>query len=71
MSETLTTVILDATTGEITERPFTAEEIVEYEANQAKEIARQSEAEAKATARESALAKLAALGLTADEVAAL
>jgi hypothetical protein len=31
----------------------------------------QAEAEAKATARESALVKLAALGLTADEVAAL
>jgi DNA-binding NarL/FixJ family response regulator len=30
-----------------------------------------AEANAKATARESALAKLAALGLTADEVAAL
>ena len=31
----------------------------------------EAEAQAKATARESALAKLAALGLTADEVAAL
>jgi len=38
---------------------------------QAEAEARQAEAEAKVAARESALAKLAALGLTADEVAAL
>ena len=71
MSETLTAVIFDATTGEVTERPLTAEEIAEREVMQAEAQASQAEAEAKATARESALAKLAALGLTADEVAAL
>jgi hypothetical protein len=38
---------------------------------QAEAEERQAEAEAKVAARESALAKLAALGLTADEVAAL
>jgi DNA-binding NarL/FixJ family response regulator len=71
MSEILTAVTFDAATGEVTERPLTAEEIAERELWQANYEARQAEAEAKATARESALAKLAALGLTADEVAAL
>lgn len=71
MSETLTAIIFDATTGELIERPLTADEISEREAVQAEYEARQAEAEAKAAARESALAKLAALGLTADEVAAL
>jgi DNA-binding NarL/FixJ family response regulator len=71
MIETLTTLIFDAATGKVTERPLTSDEIADREAMQAEAEARQAEAEAKATARESALAKLAALGLTADEVAAL
>jgi DNA-binding NarL/FixJ family response regulator len=71
MSETLTAVIFDAATGETIERPLTADEIAEREAMQAEAQARQAEADAKVAARESALAKLAALGLTADEVAAL
>ena len=71
MSETLTAVIFDAATGELTERPLTAEEIAQREVMQAELAAEQAEADAKVTARESALAKLAALGLTADEVAAL
>jgi DNA-binding NarL/FixJ family response regulator len=71
MSETLTAVIFDAATGETIERPLTVDEIADREAMQAEAEAQQAEAEAKATARESALAKLAALGLTADEVAAL
>lgn len=71
MSETLTAVIVDAATGEVTERPLTADEIAHREAMQAEAEARQAEADAKVAARESALAKLAALGLTADEVAAL
>jgi DNA-binding NarL/FixJ family response regulator len=71
MSESLTAVIFDAATGETIERPLTADEIADREASHAASQACQAEAEAKATARESALAKLAALGLTADEVAAL
>jgi hypothetical protein len=39
--------------------------------DQAEAAARQAEADAKAAARESALAKLADLGLTAEEIAAL
>jgi DNA-binding NarL/FixJ family response regulator len=71
MSETLKAVIFDAATGETIERPLTADEVAELEAMQADYEARQAEADAKVAARESALAKLAALGLTADEVAAL
>jgi hypothetical protein len=71
MSEILKAVIFDAATGEVTERPLTADEIAEREVMQAEAEARQAEADAKVAARESALAKLAALGLTADEVAAL
>jgi hypothetical protein len=71
MSETLKAVIVDVATGEVTERSLTADEIAERKVMQAEAEARQAEADAKVAARESALAKLAALGLTADEVAAL
>ena len=71
MAEESKAVIVNVATGEVTERPLTADEIAQREAMQAEAEARQAEADAKATARESALAKLAALGLTADEVAAL
>jgi DNA-binding NarL/FixJ family response regulator len=66
-------IIVNAATNEIVEnvRELTAEEIASNEIVSAEYEAQQAEAEAKATARESALAKLAALGLTADEVAAL
>ena len=63
--------IINVMTGEITEVELTIEELAAKKlANDeyAKTIA---EAEAKATARASALAKLAALGLSADEIAAL
>ena len=71
MSETLKAVIVDATIGEITERPLTADEISERETLQAEVETRHAETEAKATARESALAKLKALGLTQAEISAL
>jgi len=71
MSETLKAVVFDAATGETIERPLTADEIANWEVMQAEAEAEKAEADAKVAARESALAKLAALGLTADEVAAL
>jgi hypothetical protein len=52
-------------------REATAEEIAEIEASQAAQAAAQADKEAMATARVSALAKLAELGLTEDEIAAL
>ena len=64
-------VIHNAQTGEITQRDYTAAEIVEMKKGEAEAQKITAEAEAKATARASALAKLAALGLSADEIAAL
>lgn len=67
----LKALIVDAITGESYERLFTADEIAEREAMQAEAVARQAEQDAKADARASALAKLADLGLTQDEINAL
>ena len=63
--------IVNGQTGEITWRNYTAAEVAEVEAAIVEAETRTSEAEVKATARASALAKLAALGLSADEIAAL
>jgi FMN-dependent NADH-azoreductase len=71
MSEILRALEFNGETGEIVERELTAEDIAELEAIQAEALTRQAEAEAKAAARASALAKLADLGLTEEEVAAL
>lgn len=68
-------VIVDCSTGETTIIPLTAEEIAQREADAAafaaEQAALQAEEDAKAEAKASAQAKLAALGLTADEIAAL
>ena len=68
-------IIIDCTTGETIIVPLTAEEIAEQEANAAAWAAEQAEREAAeaavAEAKASAQTKLAALGLTADEIAAL
>ena len=58
-------------TGEIVDREMTPDELEQYNLEQLEIAAIQAEIEAKATARASALAKLAALGLSADEIAAL
>ena len=75
MGETPIAVIVDCSTKEVTERPLTAEEIAQREADAAAaaaaEAERLAEEEAKAAAKASALAKLEALGLTADEASAL
>lgn len=72
---TPTVIEVDCSTGVSTERPMTAEEIQAMEERQAEFVAQQAAAEAeaaaKAAAKASAEAKLAALGLTADEIAAL
>jgi hypothetical protein len=68
-------VIVDCTDGTVTERPLTAEEIAQREADAAAAAAAEAERvaaeEAKAVAKASAVAKLAALGLTEEEAAAL
>jgi hypothetical protein len=70
-NELLIMTIFDAATGETLEREMNEAELANYETLQAESAASQAEAEAKASARTSALAKLADLGLTAEEIAAL
>jgi hypothetical protein len=72
---TPTAIEVNCETGEVTERPLTAEEIAQREADAAAYAAQKAADDAaeaaKAEAKASAEAKLAALGLTADEIAAL
>jgi hypothetical protein len=75
MTETLNKIVVDCSTGEQTIVPLTAEEIAQLEVDVAAYAAQQAiqevEEAAKAEAKASAESKLAALGLTADEIAAL
>ena len=70
-----TKLIINCETGEQTEVELTAEEISQREADAAAFAVEQAEREAaeaaKAAAKASAESKLAALGLSADEIAAL
>jgi hypothetical protein len=65
--------IYDATTGETTdvERTLTAAEVKEMEAIRMEAAKRQAAIEQEAAAKEAAQAKLAALGLTTDDLKAL
>ena len=71
----LTKLIVDCSTGVTTEVELTDEEVAQQESDAAAYAARKAEEDAaeaaKAAAKASAEAKLAALGLTADEIAAL
>lgn len=58
-------------TNEIIEREMNDEEFAQYEIDQANELARIAEIKAKAQARAAAQAKLAALGLTVEDLQAL
>lgn len=71
MSEILMAQIVDFATGNSSIQPLTTDELNEVLAIKADEEARQKEQDAKAAYRLSALAKLAALGLTQEEVEAL
>jgi hypothetical protein len=70
-----TKLIVDCSTGVTTEVELTDEEVTQREADAAayavEQAARDAEAAAKAAAKASGEAKLAALGLSADEIAAL
>jgi membrane protein involved in colicin uptake len=70
-----TKLVVDCSTGHVEEVELTDEEIAQREADAAAyaeaEAVRQAEEEAKAEAKASAEAKLTALGLTAEEIAAL
>jgi hypothetical protein len=75
MTEILTKLVVDCSTGIATEVPLTTEELAQREtdrlAYEAQEAERLAAEEAKETAKASAISKLTALGLTADEIAAL
>ena len=75
MSDVLTKVVVDCTTGEQMVVPLSAEEISQREADAAafaeEQAARDAAAAAEAAAKESAKSKLSALGLTDEEIAAL
>jgi hypothetical protein len=70
-SNELIAVIFDGVTGQTISRPFTEEEQDLAKSQVALSLEEQELKEAKKLARESALGKLAALGLTEEEIAAL
>lgn len=63
--------IVNHETGKEIWRDYTQEEMAQVEKAQAEATEKIAESQAKNNARASALAKLAALGLTEDEIAAL
>ena len=63
--------IVNCETGEEIIRDATAEEIAQIELDAANSKAKKAETEAKATAKATAEGKLAALGLTTDDLRAL
>jgi hypothetical protein len=75
MTEILTKIVANCSTGVVEELPLTAEELAQREVDAAAfavELAAREAAEAATlAAKESAQTKLAALGLTADEIAAI
>jgi hypothetical protein len=75
MTEILTKLVVDCSTGQSTQIPLTTEELAQREtdrlAYEAQEAARLVAEEAKEALKASANAKLTALGLTADEIAAI
>jgi hypothetical protein len=74
-TDTPTIVEVDCSTGIATERQMTAEEVTAMQSRQAEfaatEAARKADEDAKAAAKAAAHEKLAALGLSAAEIAAL
>ena len=75
MSDVLTKIVVDCSTGAVEELPLTTEEIAQREADAAayaEEQARiEAEAAAQAAAKQSAQEKLKALGLSDIEIAAI
>jgi hypothetical protein len=63
--------IHNAETNEIIDREMDNAEFAKYQSDQAEAEAKEAEAEAKAQAKTAAQAKLAALGLTVEDLTAL
>jgi hypothetical protein len=70
-----TAIEINCETGEVIERPLTADEIAANEAAaataEAERVAQEAQAQAVEQAKASAVAKLSSLGLTPDEISAL
>jgi len=58
-------------TNEVIDREMNDDEFAQYEANKAADLVEKAEAKAKAQAKATAEGKLAALGLTTDDLRAL
>ena len=71
MAEKQTKLTIDALTGEALEEELTSEELAELSQIAEESAQAQASQQGKEEARTSALAKLAALGLTEEEIAAL
>ncbi len=71
MADKLLTTEIDVLTGIVVEREMTADEIANHKKLSSEAKAKGLAISAQVLARESALAKLAELGLTAEEIAAL
>ena len=71
MAESKTALEIFVLTDQVVEREMTVDEVKEQDLIQKDIKANQDKSVAKAEARTSALAKLAALGLTEEEIAAL
>jgi hypothetical protein len=75
MTEVITKLVVDCSTGEATEVPLTTEELAQRETDrlawEAQEAERLAAEEAKEAAKASGNAKLKALGLTDSEIAAI
>jgi hypothetical protein len=63
--------IHNTATDEVVDREMTDIEFAQYQADQDSNLQRKAEAEAKATAKTAAESKLAALGLTTQDLRAL
>jgi Holliday junction resolvasome RuvABC DNA-binding subunit len=75
MTETLTKIIVDCSTGEQTIVPLTAEELQQREADAIayaeQQAIQEAEAQAKAEAKAAGIATLVALGLTEAQISAI
>jgi len=70
-TESINAFEFNGITGESVIRPLSEDELAQRKIDVANTAIKQAELEARIAARESALAKLADLGLTAEEIAAL
>jgi hypothetical protein len=71
MEDKMNITIVDAITGQVIQRELNSEEQIELEKMSSDAQAILTEEESRLAARSSALAKLAALGLTEEEITAL